>query len=214
MYFSLRRQQGFTLVEILVIALVIGILVSMVSIAMPSTSPDAELKKQADDLHKELVYISEQAVLKGEIYALFLEQDQTENESGLLTHMWCYQWQRVRDGYWEEVPELPERRCTHPSIEWDVELNGKKWVYDPELDVQEPVLGFFPSGDATGDTEIILAVDQSKAGPAIFIGNAANTPINSDEHFWISLLGEVHWISEEKRLGIETRIEHNKRWFR
>jgi general secretion pathway protein H len=211
--FSLKRQRGFTLVEILVVAFVIAILVSMVSFAMPSMDANSELKKHADSFHKELIYVSEQAVLKGEIYAMFLEQDQAENESGLLVNIWCYQWQRVRDGFWEPVPELAQRKCLHPSIDWDVSLNGKKWVYDPELDIQEPVLGFFPSGDATGDTEMFLTIDSFKAGPAMLMTQPM-PPGSGDEHFWVSLLGEIHWISEEKRLGIDTRIEHNKRWFR
>jgi len=56
------------------------------------------------------------------------------------------------------------------------------------------VMGFFPSGDGSGKTEIAIYAD----------GVQADAPTET-EHFELDLTGELHWVSEEKRVEEEQR---------
>jgi general secretion pathway protein H len=55
-------------------------------------------------------------------------------------------------------------------------------------------MGFFPSGDGSGKVEIAIYAEQLAAGEA-----------TETEEFELDLTGELHWLSEEKRIEEEQR---------
>lgn len=201
------HHRGFTLIEIMVVAVVIVLLASVVNLAIPDNSAEDQAHSAAAYFDRELRYVAEQAVLKGETYALFIDL-QPDPEAADNKPLWCYQWERVRGGNWEPLPEL-EGQCLSRSLHIGIEINDKPWKYEPQLDIQEPVLGFFPSGDATGDVIIVFVPVDPDASSM-----PSRVEPDDGETFWISFMGDTHWITEERRAGIETRIDHNRRWFK
>jgi general secretion pathway protein H len=207
--YLLQTQRGFTLIEILAVVIVIVVMVSVVSFVIPGNDSGERLYKQAEKFHTEISYIAEQSVLKGETQALFVARQEEENEDGVMETVWCYQWMRVRDRQWQALPELSAHNCFDFGTELDIVINGKKWTFNAKQEQQEPIIGFFPSGDATADVELLFV------GSSSFTPNFSPNPMKDiEEEFWVNQLGEIHWLSEERRQGIETRIERQQGWFK
>lgn len=137
-------------------------------------------------------YVAEQSVLRGETHGLFVELRPAQDIDA--TEQWCYTWKRVRDSQWQPLPELPQD-CLEEGLVVEFTVDDELWEYDPELEVQEPVLGFFPSGDASGVVEINLFPDQSQRGSLE----------EETQRFELDVNGELRWINEEKRLEEERR---------
>ena len=76
----------------------------------------------------------------------------------------------------------------------DFVVEDELWEFDPELEYQDPVMGFFPSGDGSGKIEIAIYADQL---PGAEIGET--------EQLELEPTGELRWVSEEKRLEEEQR---------
>jgi len=188
------RQQGFTLIEIMVVVLLIGLVLAAVSLAVGGKSEQEQARVAAEELVLEANYLIEQAVLKGETYGLFVALQAPALERKSASAVWCYQWQRVRDHHWDPLPELPEAKCLDEGLVLEVSVDGRKWKYDPKLEYQDPVLGFFPSGDASGDIEM-----------AIFAQNSATTDDRQVQHIAINPLGELHWRNQEALAQGEAR---------
>jgi len=69
-----KRAQGFTLLELMVVILLIGVLLGMVSFAT-GNNPAREARQEASGLIQLLHKIREQAVLEGREYGVRLETD-------------------------------------------------------------------------------------------------------------------------------------------
>lgn len=186
-----RREQGFTLIEIIFVVFIIGLAVSVISISVGGNALAERSKKEAETFLLQADYVAEQSVLKGETHGLFVELRPPQEVDALA--QWCYQWQRVRDSQWQAVPELPQH-CLDEGLVLEFYIDEELWEYDPELEFQEPVLGFFPSGDASGVVEISLFVDQLQSD-----GN------DETQRFELDISGELRWINEEKRREEESR---------
>lgn len=182
----MRQQQGFTLIEIMIVVFVIGISVGMVSFSIGGNS-DAELtRKETEEFMLQGNYIAEQSVLKGETHGLFVVvRDATEitfdNKQG-----YCYQWRRVRDRQWQDLPES-QQHCLPEGMKIEFVIDDKLWEYDPELEYQDPVMGFYPSGDGSGEVEVSIYMEGKNAGDDI-------------ERIDLSIMGELVWRNEEERI--------------
>jgi general secretion pathway protein H len=186
----MRREQGFTLIEIMIVVFVIGISVAMVSFSMGGDSEREQTRKAAGEFVLRADYIAEQAVLKGETYGLFATPRITEEISFGKAEEWCYQWRRVRDRQWENLPELPDQECLAPGMKLDFVIDEKLWKYDPELEYQDPVMGFFPSGDGSGEVEVAIYMDGS-------VG------VDDVQRIELSVIGELHWLNEEALIKLD-----------
>jgi general secretion pathway protein H len=181
----MRQQQGFTLIEIMIVVFVIGISVGMVSFSIGGNS-DAELtRKETEEFMLQADYIAEQSVLKGETHGLFVVERNPQEINFDAGQEWCYQWRRVRDRQWQDLPEL-QQRCLPEGMKIDFVIDDKLWKYDPELEYQDPVMGFFPSGDGSGEVEISIYME-------------GKTGADEMQRLDLTIMGELHWRNEEER---------------
>lgn len=185
------RQQGFTLIEIIVVVFIIGMAVGVISIAVGGKAITDRARKEAEEFMLQADYVAEQAVLKGETYGLFAELHPPQDIDA--EEQWCYTWRRVRDHEWQDLPEL-STHCIAEGLALEFTIDEKVWEYDPELEYQDPVMGFFPSGDASAAVEI-----------AIFANKTSLDDDIETQTFELNLVGELHWINEEKRLEAERK---------
>lgn len=185
------RERGFTLIEIIFVVFIIGMAVSVISISVGGNSFAERTKKAAETFMLQASYVAEQSVLKGETHGLFVELRPAQDIDA--TEQWCYTWMRIRDSQWQAVPELPQS-CLDEGLVIEFRLEDELWEYDPELEIQEPVLGFFPSGDASAMVEISLFPDHTQSDDE-----------EETQLFELEITGELRWINEEKRLEEEQR---------
>lgn len=188
-YCHRRHQRGFTLIEIMVVVIVIGIAVSMVTIAIGGDQAQEQARKEADEFMLRATYIAEESVLKGETHGLFVEIRPLQQAGTKATEEWCYTWRRVRDRQWGDLPELPDWRCLPEGVMMELVVNDEPWEYDPELEFQDPVLGFYPGGDASGEVEI-----------AIYAQGDFSADENEVERITLDVMGDLRWVSEEERI--------------
>lgn len=184
-----RRQRGFTLIEIMVVVIVISVVISGVTIAIGGDQAQDQVRKAADEFMLSANYIAEESVLKGETHGLFVEIRPLQDVSSKANEEWCYVWRRVRDRQWSELPELPDWRCLPEGVEMELIVNNEPWEYDPELEFQDPVLGFYPGGDASGEIEI-----------GFYAKGDFSSSEEEVEKITLNLMGELHWVTEEERL--------------
>jgi len=143
-----RFSQGFTLIEILAVVIIIGLISSIVALALDDRGSEDGPTKEAASLRQALDFVSEMATLNGEIVGMFVEPKAVE---GSLASQWCYHWQRNRNQQWEDLPkDTLSERCMSETIQMDLVVEGKLLAYDPNLEKQPPVLVWSPSGEATG----------------------------------------------------------------
>lgn len=176
-------DQGFTLIELLIVVMIIGFSVAFVSLSVGGDHYQDEARKEAEEFLLTGNYLAEQAVFRGETYGGFFYPKDDEDGSPI----WCYQWQRIRDSQWQPLEELPER-CLPLEFEVEILIEGQAWVYDDSLEYHDPVIGFYPSGE--GSAEVNLR----------FFREASNQHQATEEEFLLTPLGELRWVTEEKRL--------------
>lgn len=186
-----HTQQGFTLIEIIFVVFIIGMAVGVISIAVGGNAAADMTRKEAEEFMLQAGYIAEQSVLKGETHGLFVELRPAADIDA--KEQWCYQWRRVRDRQWQDLPELTGH-CLAEGQVIEFVVEDELWEFDPELEYQDPVVGFFPSGDSSGKIEIAIYADQLQGGKE-----------SETEHFELNPAGELHWVSEEKRVEEEQR---------
>lgn len=176
------NHQGFTLLEVLIVVILIAMGASLVSIAVGGDHYAEEARKEAEEFMLSGKYLSEQAVFRGETYGAFFHPMETDD--GLV---WCYLWQRVRDGQWQPLAELPER-CLPLGFELEIFVDKQAWEYDDSQEYHDPVMGFFPSGEGSANVELRIFRD----------GDAQHE--SSEELFQLTPMGELRWVTEEERL--------------
>jgi general secretion pathway protein H len=176
-----QYSQGFTLIEIMIVVFIIGLTVSLMSLSLGSSNEDNAAHKEAAAFMQAVDFIGEQTVLNGELVGMFVVQKDAEDG---LAKQWCYRWQRFLDGKWQELTEdtLTEH-CMVDDMEWDIILEGKRYEYDPNLEIQPPIVLLSPSGESTA------------AEMAIYEHGAT---IDA-QRIEIDLVGNARWLNEEEK---------------
>lgn len=181
-----RHIEGFTLIEILIVMVIIAFSISIVTLSIGGNKDESGTRKEAQAFLQAADFAEEDAILNGNIIGMFLRPQVTEDAGA---KAWCYNWLRYRDNSWQPMPEETlSEHCMPANMQWDLVIEGRLYTYDPELEVQPPVLVFSPSGETT-------AVEM-----AIFEHGTASEP----QRIEIDLIGNVHWRNleeEEKRNG-------------
>jgi general secretion pathway protein H len=183
--------RGFTLLEILVVVFIIGLAVAVISVAVGGNSAANLARKEAETFMLQGTYVAEQSILKGETHGLFVDFRPGQDIDS--STQWCYQWRRVRDRQWQDVPEL-SAHCLPEQLLIEFIIDDRLWEFDPEVEYQEPVIGFFPSGDASGEVEINILANQMQMDDGF-----------EPERFKLEVIGELHWLSEEERAQQEQK---------
>lgn len=188
----MKHQSGFTLIEILLVVFIIGMTVSVISLSIGGNAAINKLQKETEEFMLQASYIAEQSVLKGETHGLFVQMREVDTGEASIVEQWCYQWRRIRDQEWQDLPELPEQRCLPEGLVMEFVIDDKDWKYDPDIEFQDPVMGFYPSGDGSAEVEITLYA----TGQA-----AAND--EQVQRITLDVVGQLKWVNEEERLAAE-----------
>ncbi len=118
---SRGRSRGFTLLEMLVMLIVIGITISFVTLSIGVGGKPVELQNEAEKLTGMLQLALEEAVLTGKPIGLRI--DETLDRSGTRFN---YEWSVLEQGKWqpfEQHPVLQDGQVAE-GIELDLTLEG------------------------------------------------------------------------------------------
>ncbi len=122
----MKHHRGFTLLEIMLVMLLLGLMAAYVVVNFVSESRPAQIQKETERLQQLVQVVSETAILKQQDFGLLL------NDKG-------YQF-LVHDGErWHEVAE-PKSLQFHPwpeTVSAELELEGLSWAEDSILGQEE-----------------------------------------------------------------------------
>ncbi len=146
------KNSGFTLIEVLVIVMLVGIVVGGVSVFITSDGPEAELKKTVEKFVVIGGHVAELSVLSGEPIGMFLEPPEWRDNP--LDEGWRYSWKKQayvgpsQLGEWQELPGVPAVDI-EKIIELRVHVDEQEWKYEDAPKELAPILVFYPSGEVT-----------------------------------------------------------------
>lgn len=182
--FTQRSSRGFTLIEIMIVTLIIGMTASLIALSMNDSKNEKGPYKEAQTLMQTIDFVGEYAALNGDIIGMFVAPKETEDSLG---KRWCYSWKRMRDGAWGSMPEdTLKEHCMDDRVQWELVVEGHMYVYDPDLEVQPPVLVFSPSGEATP-----VEMGMFEQG----------TTTTEAQHIEIDMMGNARWPEQEKSIA-------------
>jgi len=171
---------GFTLLEILIVVFIIGLSVSGIAIAISESKTDSPAYKEAEDFITAATFVGEYADLNGEVLALFVDK---QNKNATQSAQWCYNWKRFRDNQWVAISEdSVTEHCVSADVQWDLIIEGKPYIYDPDVERQPPVIIFASSGETT-------AVEMA------FMDRGAS---DKPQRIELDLMGNLHWKNKEE----------------
>ena len=164
-----RREQGFTLIEIMVVVIVIATMSAMSLLAINQTS-DRRYETEANKLLIWLQQISERASLEGAAYGIVAESDPEREGAATpsaITRLRVVVYYRMR---WVAVsapePFLLEDGATVHWLLQDAETGelmpqGDQMVnwYGDEIERLLPEMAFLPDGYIEPKAEIVLSFD-------------------------------------------------------
>ncbi|WP_171760343.1 type II secretion system minor pseudopilin GspH [Vibrio sp. RE86] len=157
----MRHQSGFTLLEILLVL----VLVSLASVAVISTLPvNAEdgAKQQAQSLYYRVQLLNEEAILSGQDFGLYVDEERARYELKVLT----------QDGWIAlEDQSLPDKVELEHNLTLSMTLGGGVWADKDRL---------FEPGSLF-DEEMFAEFEQEKQSPPpqIFIMSSGEiTPVS------------------------------------
>ena len=108
--------QGFTLIEVLLVILLIGLLASTVVISFSGTSRDQQLAKQTEQLQQLIQIAAETAMLKQQELGLYIDDQ-------------GYRFMLFKDEKWHSIatPKSLQPRQFPPGYQLELELEGLEW---------------------------------------------------------------------------------------
>ncbi|GLS27116.1 hypothetical protein GCM10007877_28350 [Marinibactrum halimedae] len=143
-------QWGFSLIEIMVVMLVIGLGVGVATVGLMQPDPASRLKDYGEDFYSQLSWARDEALLTGEHIGMVPEL--VGNEPGGRNDgqgVWQLLWHRWRDGEWmplELEPLIPPRGML-VELEIDEQpVDLWRWL---EYDKPLPAAVFYGGGEAT-----------------------------------------------------------------
>lgn len=122
----MKLHRGFTLLEIMLVMLLLGLMASYVVVNFVSESRTSRIQKETERLQQLVQVVSETAILKQQDFGLVL------NEKG-------YQF-LLHDGQqWQEVPtpKFMQFHAWPEALQAELELEGLSWAEDSILGQEE-----------------------------------------------------------------------------
>jgi general secretion pathway protein H len=191
--------QGFTLIEIIAVIIIIGLMAAIIAVSMEGKKGESATREEAQLFLQSVDFVAEQSVLNGEVMAMFIAPREIE---GSTDSQWCYRWQRMRDDAWQDLPEDSlNEHCLAETIEWELSIEGREYEYDPNLEIQPPVLVWSPSGEATAMEMTILEKPNTNANS----GGLSADRFAQAQHITIDLMGETHWLEQDEEAAKNAR---------
>ena len=142
MRYCQRRQTGFTLLELLVVIVILGIVAATAVFSIVTLGRDDRLQEEALRLTTLLRLASEEALLSGRDIGLYLEED---NYRFLLYSRETFQWLLLEGDDIFRPWNLPD------EVYFSVAVEDREIVLEPLDDIEtiEPQVAVFSSGDIT-----------------------------------------------------------------
>lgn len=176
-----RRHAGFTLLEVLLVALLMGLVASAVTISMSAAGPEQALNKQAQRFMSATEMVLDESVLSGQFIGIVIDEDQ-------------YQFVFYREGKWMPVEQdrLLATQKMDPGTLLEVVIDGmplsqedeqdESWFDEPFIDEEseedkkkhpEPQILLFPSGEMTPfELNFSTVTDELKRVNVLIVGDA------------------------------------------
>lgn len=131
----LRRTQGFTLLELLVVLVILGITISFTVLSLGLKTPQDDVKEQGLRLAALMQLASEESILLGQELALQFEVD-------------GYVFLNLRDEQWTEIKDdqIFRRRILPENISIELSVEGNE-VSNAENSIER--IYFYSSGEAS-----------------------------------------------------------------
>ena len=161
----LRRQRGFSLLELLVALIVVVLFTSLANLTINSGGQDIQLQSTVYNLADVAGYALDEAQMTGVDYGLLLRKDQDTGET-----IYSYQWlERGLDGWGAPISgkELFTEQRLPPGIALELELEDAPFVElspddDGEAEIISPQVVFYASGEATVGTINVFQVEDGE----------------------------------------------------
>ena len=177
---NFKRQAGFTLLEVLLVALLMGLTAAAVTMTSGTSGPEQELTKTARKFIATTELVIEETILSGQFLGIVVEEDE-------------YEFVYYKNGKWE--PLTGDRQLAPQQMEQDVSLSllldglplvqededDESWFDEPLIDESkedkkknpEPQILLFPSGEMTTFELSFLTDDQNgKEVEVLVVGDA------------------------------------------
>ncbi|ALP40999.1 general secretion pathway protein H [Aeromonas schubertii] len=152
------RQAGFTLLEVLLVAMLMGLVAMAVTLSMGSVKGDRELENQSARLRAALQQAQEQAIMEGRLLGLRVED-----------RAWQFMVRSGQDRKWQAIEgdkllsrhELPEGMSLALEVEGFSWQSGRdeKAEQSREEKARTPQVLLFPGSELTPFT-LTLTLDQ------------------------------------------------------
>lgn len=176
-----RRHAGFTLLEVLLVALLMGLVAAAVTISINVAGPEQALKKQAQRFMSATEMVLDESVLSGQFIGIVIDEDE-------------YQFVFYKEGKWMPVEQdrLLATQQMEPGVVLDVVIDGmplvqedeqdESWFDEPFIDEEseeekkkhpEPQILLFPSGEMTPfELNFATIDDELKPVNVLVVGDA------------------------------------------
>ena len=143
------RESGFTLIEIMVVVVIIGVITAVFIVTFSSGRHDEQLEREAQKLEALFDYVREQAELQTRDYGFRIND---REYSFVVFDVLGNQWRPVEEDDALRVRQFPE------GIDPEVVVEGRKIVLDAkkkEIEDYAPTILVFSNGDLSS-FEVLL----------------------------------------------------------
>ncbi|AUI67351.1 type II secretion system minor pseudopilin GspH [Beggiatoa leptomitoformis] len=164
------NMRGFTLIELLVTAIIIGIILSVASLAINDGGLDRQLQNEAERIVALLTLTSQEAILQSEEQGLYIE---TEG---------YYFYHLNEENQWKllENDELRRPRQFTANIQAELQVEGKK-VLSEDTTTHTPQIVIFSSGEFTPFTLRLRSAINTRLSYVIKSNNLGNLTVTRDD---------------------------------